>query len=114
MTCEGKRWMLTPIAAAGIDRVAPLNLQPVVPSQAGLDGAADPQSFSGLLRGALNDANAAQISADQAVQRLAAGEGGDIHQVMLAMEQARLSMLMVVEVRNKLVEAYQEVSRMPL
>ena len=72
------------------------------------------ESFSGVLSGALREANAVQTQADDAITRMVTGQGGELHQVMSAMEQARLSLMMVVEVRNKLVEAYQEVARMPM
>lgn len=71
-------------------------------------------TFTSVFGKMVNDTNAAQANADTAVNKLVAGEGGDIHEVMLAMEQARLSMLTLVEVRNRVVDAYQELSRMPI
>jgi len=62
----------------------------------------------------IKETESAQGQADKAVNDLISGQTQDIHSVMLAMEQARLSMLMMVEMRNKVVEAYQELSRMPL
>jgi flagellar hook-basal body complex protein FliE len=64
--------------------------------------------------GALQDVQALQDRADDAIRKLASGETQDVHQVMIAFEQARLSMQLLVEVRNKMVEAYQEISRMPM
>lgn len=63
---------------------------------------------------AMHEVQSLQDKADSAISQLAAGEGMDVHQVMVAFEQARLSMQMLVEVRNKVVEAYQDISRMPL
>lgn len=71
-------------------------------------------TFTGVFGKMVNETNAAQANADNAVNKLVTGEGGDIHEVMLAMEQARLSMLTLVEVRNRVVDAYQELSRMPI
>ena len=67
-----------------------------------------------MLSSALGEVQSKQDQADEAIKKLATGEVQDVHQVMVAFEQARLSMQMLTEVRNKLVEAYQEVSRMPL
>jgi flagellar hook-basal body complex protein FliE len=71
-------------------------------------------SFADVLSNAMGDVQSKQDLADEAIRKLATGEVQDVHQVMVAFEQARLSMQMLTEVRNKLVEAYQEVSRMPL
>lgn len=53
-------------------------------------------------------------SADAAVRRLAAGEGEDLHRVMLQLEKAKLSLSLTVQVRNRLLESYQEVMRMQI
>jgi flagellar hook-basal body complex protein FliE len=53
---------------------------------------------------------AAQV--DNLVQRLATGEVDNLHQVMIAMEDAKLSFQLFVQVRNKLLEAYQDILRM--
>ena len=50
--------------------------------------------------------------ADKAVEQLLSGEKQDVHEVMLSMAKADVSFRMMIEVRNKLVEAYQEVMRM--
>ena len=71
-------------------------------------------SFANVLTEALGEVQDLQNEADDAIRKLATGKAQDVHQVMVAFEQARLSMQMLTEVRNKLVEAYQEVSRMPL
>lgn len=63
---------------------------------------------------AMEEVQALQDQADQAIVKLATGETQDIHQVIVAFEQARLSMQLLVETRNKLVESYQEISRMPV
>ena len=72
------------------------------------------KGFGDVMSQAIGKVSESQANADNAVKQFMSGEQTEIHSVMLAMEQARLSMLMAVEVRNKVVEAYQEVSRMPL
>lgn len=68
--------------------------------------------FGSLLEGTIKKVDGLQKDADKAVEGLATGEVSDVHEVMLAMTKADLSFRMMLEVRNKLVEAYQEVSRM--
>lgn len=52
------------------------------------------------------------VAADQGVRRLALGEADNLHQVMIALEEAKLRFDLVVQVRNRLVGAYQDVLRM--
>lgn len=56
--------------------------------------------------------NTSLVNADHAVQRLALGEGGSLHEVMIDLEQSKLSFQLLAQVRNKVLEAYQEVMRM--
>jgi flagellar hook-basal body complex protein FliE len=72
------------------------------------------ESFGDLLARALDDLNGAQQAADAGAVQLAAGAPVDLHQVMIGMEHANLSLGLALQVRNKLVEAYQEISRMPV
>jgi len=67
--------------------------------------------FSDLLKNALKDVNDAQLEADGAVQKVLSGETNDIHSTMIALQKADVSLKMMLEVRNKIMEAYQEVMR---
>jgi len=60
----------------------------------------------------LNDASGQQAHAEQAVQSLAAGRADNAHNVMLSMAKADLSFHLVLEIRNRLSDAYQEIMRM--
>ncbi|EPY2271606.1 flagellar hook-basal body complex protein FliE [Clostridium sporogenes] len=71
-------------------------------------------SFSEVLKDKLDGVNAKQVKADNSTQSFIKGEEIDIHNVMLNAEEAKMSMELAVQVRNKLVEAYQELSRMQL
>ncbi|MBT9154215.1 MAG: Flagellar hook-basal body complex protein FliE [Firmicutes bacterium] len=70
------------------------------------------QSFSTQLSDALAQVNELQLKADELAKQLALGEIQDVHQVTVAMAQAQLSLQLAVQVRNKMVEAYQEIARM--
>jgi flagellar hook-basal body complex protein FliE len=61
---------------------------------------------------ALDQLSAAQTHSDTLIQRLAAGENVDLHTVMIAAEQADISFRVALALRDRLVEAYQEMMRM--
>ncbi|MGL4761244.1 MAG: flagellar hook-basal body complex protein FliE [Sarcina sp.] len=68
-------------------------------------------SFSKTLKEQLDIVNDKQIEADIATQKMIQGEDIAIHEVMLAGEEAKISLQLAVQVRNKLVEAFQEINR---
>ncbi|MGL4655890.1 MAG: flagellar hook-basal body complex protein FliE [Sarcina sp.] len=68
-------------------------------------------SFSQVLKEKLDVVNDKQIEADIATQKMIQGEDIAIHDVMLAGEEAKVSLQLAMQVRNKLVEAFQEISR---
>jgi flagellar hook-basal body complex protein FliE len=70
------------------------------------------QSFGETLNQAMTDVNALQDEAGKAVSRMVAGEATDLHEVMIAVQKARTSFDLLMEVRNKTLEAYREIMRM--
>jgi len=70
--------------------------------------------FGDLLSKMVGKVNDLQTSADKSIQGLATGESKGLHEVMLAVEKASVSFQMLTQVRNKAVEAYQEIMRMPV
>lgn len=70
--------------------------------------------FSDYLKNALDKVNDSQINAENTTMDFITGKSQDIHQVMLASEEAKISLELAVQVRNKLVDAYQEIMRMQL
>lgn len=69
-------------------------------------------SFAAVLEQSLGEVNAMQQKADAAITALATGEKVSLHETMIAMEQADVSFRLMMQVRNKIVEAYQEILRM--
>ena len=68
--------------------------------------------FNSYLKDALGEVNHLQQKADQAIQQLV-GEGkGDLQETMIAMEKADVSFRLMMQIRNKVLEAYQEIMRM--
>ena len=68
--------------------------------------------FSDALRNAVNDVDSLQHSADKAVLSVQTGNTGSLHEAMIALEKADISFRTMLQFRNKLVEAYQEIMRM--
>lgn len=69
-------------------------------------------SFTDLLKEELNKVSEQQKSADKMAADLATGEGQSLHETMLEATKAELSFNLMVGMRNKMLEAYQEVMRM--
>lgn len=67
--------------------------------------------FGGLLRESVARVEGLRSSAGQAIERMLAGEG-ELHQVALAAQEAELAFELFLQVRNKVVQAYQEIMRM--
>jgi flagellar hook-basal body complex protein FliE len=80
---------------------------PFSPEMSGRDG-----GFSSTLEDAMGKVQQLQSDADQKVQALLDGNGQDVHAAMIAAEKADLSFQLMMQVRNKIVNAYQEVARM--
>ena len=70
-----------------------------------------PSGFWDTLKDTLNQVQQVQNEADQKVTDLVTGKGEDIHSAMAAVEKADLSFQLVMQVRNKIVQAYQQVSQ---
>ena len=69
-------------------------------------------SFGETSNQAVRDVNALQGEAGKAVQRMVSGEESDIHNVMVAVEKAKTSFELLMEVRNKTIDTYREIMRM--
>ncbi len=71
-------------------------------------------SFSNTLGKLVDEVNLKQIEARDSVNALLSGQNVPLHQTMIAMEEASVSFQLMVEVRNKLLESYQELMRMQI
>ncbi len=68
--------------------------------------------FSNFLEGAIAEVNGKMQAADAEKTKLFTGETNNLHQAMISMQEASVAFSLMVEVRNKLVESYQEIMRM--
>lgn len=68
--------------------------------------------FKDLLARTLQEANQNLVGADRLGEQLVTGQVQDVSQVMIAAQKAELSLQLAIQIRNKLLEAYQEIMRM--
>jgi flagellar hook-basal body complex protein FliE len=71
-------------------------------------------SFSDVLSSAINQVEASRASANKSVEQFLSGDGDDLHSTILATQRADLEFQMFMQVRNKVVSAYQEVMKLQL
>jgi flagellar hook-basal body complex protein FliE len=102
-------------------------MQPISPfTVGGMPGGALPQqglsappggangSFSSLVKGFLESTDQSQQAAQQSIQDAVRGEDVQLHDVVLQLAEADLALKLMMEVRNRLISAYQEISRMQI
>lgn len=70
------------------------------------------KGFSDLLKESVEKVNLYQTQADTAVKNLVAGRNKNIHETMLTVERADTSLKLMMQVRNKIIDAYREIMRM--
>ncbi|PYX90115.1 MAG: flagellar hook-basal body complex protein FliE [Acidobacteria bacterium] len=88
-------------------RILPVDIEPIAPRS--------PQKstqFMDTLKEAMNEVENVQGQAESKVSELLQGNGMDVHSAMIAVEKAELSFQLMMQVRNKIVQAYQEIARL--
>jgi len=97
------------MAAVGAIGAAGVPVQP-------LESAAAPAApgFRNLLEGAIGNVERSRGEAARAVDQFLAGEGGELHATLLAVQKAELTLELFLEARNKVVQAYQEIMRIQI
>jgi flagellar hook-basal body complex protein FliE len=70
--------------------------------------------FLGSLKDAIAQVNEVQVDAGQAVDKFVTGESENVHQMMMALQKADVSFQLMMQVRNKLVSAYEDIQRMQM
>ena len=72
------------------------------------------QGFGPMLEEALGDVNQQHLDADRAVADLVSGKSQDVHNVMIATQKADVGFQLLMQVRNKVVSAYETIMRMQI
>ena len=71
-------------------------------------------SFSSFFERSMEKVNELKMDADKSVEQLATGSEKDIHNTMIALQKAEISMELMLQVRNKMIAAYDEIRKMPI
>lgn len=72
------------------------------------------EGFGEILKDTIAGVNQSQLDGETAIQQLQTGEAKNLHEVMIAVEQADISMRMLVQMRNKAQQAYEEIMRLQI
>ncbi len=95
-----------------LEAVAAVNAAIEAPAAVQANEVAPSGQFGTWFAQELGQLNGQLVQAEQAVQQLATGDATSLHDVMIRMEEARLSFQLAVQVRSRVLEAYQDVMRM--
>ncbi|MBI1822666.1 MAG: flagellar hook-basal body complex protein FliE [Nitrospirae bacterium] len=87
---------------------------PALPSPVSPGAAKGEPGFLETLKESIQMVNEAQLNADQAVTNFETGKEQNLHQTMIALQKADISFELMMQVRNKIVNAYQEISKMQI
>jgi flagellar hook-basal body complex protein FliE len=101
------------IPPGALQQLASLNSDTPVSTSAPVSSAGG-SSFENMLGGLVNDVAQKQAAASGTVTGLLSGQNVSLHQAMISMEEANVSFQMMVEVRNRLLDSYQELMRMQI
>lgn len=71
-------------------------------------------SFGQLVSDGLSKVNGQLIGSQVDLQKLAMGDAQNLHQIMINMEESRVSFQLMMQVRSRLLEAYQDIMKMPI
>lgn len=78
------------------------------------DAAPEAGKFGNMLQSAFNDVNNLQLKGDEAVRQMVSGENTDIHNTMITLQKAEVSFELMMQVRNKIVAAYEQIRTMQM
>jgi flagellar hook-basal body complex protein FliE len=93
-------------------RIAPISAPSVPAATLGSPAGRGGEGFSETLKNAVAAVNDLQLDARDAATAIASGQGGDSAQAFVTIEKANVSFQFALQIRNKLLEAYQEIMRM--
>ena len=103
---------ISPIRIVPADIAPPGAASTSSPAGNDIDNGNDQDSFLSTLHESMNAVEGAQGDAAAQVAQLLNGQGADLHSAMIAVEKADLSFQLMMQVRNKIVQAYQQISNM--
>lgn len=97
-----------------INRVTQLMTTPATSASSVTTPAETASSFSQYLTDAMEEVNQSQLQSANLVEKYAAGQVQDVHQVMVASQKSTVLLQLTMQVRNKVIESYQDIMRMQI
>lgn len=97
-----------------INKIGSLSTADLLKNKSGSDVKADTTDFASQLKSAISDINTDQVKSEKAMSDIATGQVKDLHQAAIAIDKAEISMKLMLEVRNKALNAYKEITRTQL
>ena len=91
----------------GIDQLAANNINQIKPQNVH-KGKNNKNDFEKMLSESIKETNNLQLQANRAIEELATGRSESIHETMIAIEKATISFQMMMQIRNKIIDAYKE------
>ncbi|PKL83955.1 MAG: flagellar hook-basal body complex protein FliE [Ignavibacteriae bacterium HGW-Ignavibacteriae-3] len=92
----------------GLGSLIPSSVQPQKTNKTGAE------NFGSTLTDLIKDANQDQIDSHAAIENFVGGQGVQLHEVMIAGEKAKTSLDLLMEIRNKTIDMFKELTRMPV
>lgn len=96
---------------ANIQSIKSLSTADLLKSKSGDNSVGSSTDFAQELKNALGDVNKMQVESERAMSDIATGSVKDLHQAAIAIDKAEISMKLMLEVRNKALNAYKEITR---
>lgn len=97
-----------------MNQISGISSQKLTPQINANNAAQSSKQFAYMLENALNQVNQTKIQSDQSAQNLINGNAGYLHNVMINAEKAQITLTAAVEIRNKVINAYQSVMKMQI
>lgn len=97
-----------------IDKIGSLSTADLLNKKSAKGPQTNSTDFAQQLKSAIGDVNENQVKSEKAMSDIATGQVKDLHQAAIAIDKAEISMKMMLEVRNKALMAYKEITRTQL
>jgi flagellar hook-basal body complex protein FliE len=99
---------------SNISNIAGTSTADLLKQKSKIENVGGSEAFANQLKSAMNEVNDLQVQSEQAIGDMATGQVKDLHQAALAINKAETSMKLMLEIRNKALNAYKELGRTQL
>ncbi|MBP0726243.1 flagellar hook-basal body complex protein FliE [Bacillus sp. RG28] len=100
---------MNPISQVNLQNLQPINMNSLQNNSGGTQ-----TKFANFLKDSINELNDSQVKSIDSTTKLVKGDNIDLHNVMIDAEKANITLQTAIEIRNKVIDAYQEIMRMQM